>query len=66
MAFGYLLTQEENVIHSSPALSLKKKAEMREGHREELTGLRQTQKMAAALDPLLSPTLQIEHTQASC
>lgn len=54
------MTQEENVIHSSaPAPSLKenkkKEAEERErereGLREELTALRQTQRMRAALDP---------------
>lgn len=58
------MTQEENVIHSSaPAPSLKenkkKEAEERErereGLREELTALRQTQRMRAALDPCGSP-----------
>ncbi len=37
----------------------------REGRREELTGLRQTQRMAAAVDPCCPPALQQEHTYAS-
>lgn len=36
---------------------------MREGRGEELTGLRQTQRMAAAVDPCCPPTLQQEQTQ---
>lgn len=31
------------------------RGEMREGRREELTGLRQTQRMAAAVDPCCPP-----------
>ena len=69
-AFGFLLTQEARARECHSFLSScswfetrqeGRRREMREGRREELTGLRQTQRMAAAVDPCCPPTLQQEH-----
>lgn len=59
--FSHRKRKQENVIHSVRNKTGEGRTR-REGCREELTGLRQTQRMAAAVDPCCPPTLQQQHT----
>lgn len=67
VAFGYVLTQEARARKCNWFLSSFAKFEkVREKHGEELTGLQQTQRMAAAVHPCRPPpttTLLKEHMQ---